>query len=97
MPVGRSHEPGELPDDYIAPGPNQHMDGARALNYARGRFGLSDYLRMTRQRCMINAIAKAADPVTLLSRYQQIAASTENIVSTDIPQSVVGRLRGPRA
>jgi hypothetical protein len=39
---------------------------------------------------MIGAIAKAADPVTLLTRYQQIAASTENIVSTDIPQSVVG-------
>ena len=66
------------------------MDGARALAYARGRFGLTDYLRMDRQRCMINAIVKAADPVTLLSRYQQIAATTQNIVSTDIPQSVVG-------
>ena len=28
--------------------------------------------------------------MTLLSRYQQIAATTQNIVSTDIPQSVVG-------
>jgi hypothetical protein len=28
--------------------------------------------------------------MTLLTRYQQIAASTQNIVSTDIPQSVVG-------
>ena len=90
VPVNGVTSTGELPDDYIAPGPNQHMDGERALNYARGRFGLSDYLRMARQRCMINAIVKAADPVTLLSRYQQIAASTENIVSTDIPQSVVG-------
>jgi len=90
VPVNGVTSTGELPDDYIAPGPNQHMDGARALNYARGRFGLTDYLRMARQRCMINAIAKAADPVTLLSRYQQIAASTQNIVSTDIPQSVVG-------
>jgi LCP family protein required for cell wall assembly len=90
VPVNGVTSTGELPDDYIAPGPNQHMDGARALNYARGRFGLSDYLRMTRQRCMISAIAKAADPVTLLTRYQEIAASTQNIVSTDIPQSVVG-------
>ena len=90
VPVNGVTSTGELPDDYIAPGPNQHMDGERALNYARGRFGLSDYLRMARQRCMINAIVKAADPVTLLSRYQQIAASTQNIVSTDIPQSVVG-------
>jgi LCP family protein required for cell wall assembly len=90
VPVNGVTSTGELPDDYIAPGPNQHMDGKRALDFARGRFGLSDYLRMARQRCMINAIVKAADPVTLLSRYQQIAASTQNIVSTDIPQSVVG-------
>ena len=33
-----------LPDAYIAPGPNQHMDGARALDFARGRYGLTDYL-----------------------------------------------------
>jgi hypothetical protein len=45
---------------------------------------------MDRQRCMISAIVAAADPVTLLSRYQQIAATTQDIVSTDIPQSVVG-------
>ena len=90
VPIGGEPSKGYLPDDYIAPGPNQHMDGERALAYARGRFGLSDYLRMERQRCMINAIVTAADPMTLLSRYQQIAATTEDIVSTDIPQSVVG-------
>jgi LCP family protein required for cell wall assembly len=50
-------------DAYIAPGPNQHMDGERALAYARGRFGLSDYMRHGPQRCMINAIVTAADPV----------------------------------
>jgi hypothetical protein len=66
------------------------MDGQRALHYARGRFGLTDYQRMDRQRCMINAIVEAADPTTLLSRYQQIAATTQDIVTTDIPQSVVG-------
>jgi polyisoprenyl-teichoic acid--peptidoglycan teichoic acid transferase len=90
VPVNGVTSTGELPDDYIAPGPNQHMDGQRALDFARGRFGLSDYLRMDRQRCMISAIVAAADPVTLLSRYQQIAATTQDIVSTDIPQSVVG-------
>jgi LCP family protein required for cell wall assembly len=90
VPIGGEPSLGYLPDAYIAPGPNQHMDGERALNYARGRFGLSDYLRMDRQRCMINAIVSAADPMTLLSRYQQIAATTQDIVSTDIPQAVVG-------
>jgi LCP family protein required for cell wall assembly len=90
VPIGGEPSLGYLPDDYIAPGPNQHMNGELALHYARGRFGLSDYQRMDRQRCMINAIVEAADPVTLLSRYQQIAATTQDIVTTDIPQSVVG-------
>jgi LCP family protein required for cell wall assembly len=79
----------ELPDDYIEPGPNQRMDGARALAFARGRFGLTDYDRMARQRCTINAIIDAADPVTLLERYQELAATTQDIVSTDIPRSAL--------
>jgi polyisoprenyl-teichoic acid--peptidoglycan teichoic acid transferase len=90
VPIGGEPSLGHLPDDYIAPGPDQHMNGERALQFARGRFGLSDYQRMDRQRCMINAIVEAADPMTLLSRYQQIAATTQDIVTTDIPQSVVG-------
>jgi LCP family protein required for cell wall assembly len=79
----------ELPDDYIAPGPNQHMDGYTALQFARGRFGLTDYDRMARQRCTISAIVAAADPVTLLSKYQQLAATTQDMVFTDIPRSAL--------
>jgi polyisoprenyl-teichoic acid--peptidoglycan teichoic acid transferase len=94
VPIGGEPSLGYLPDAYIAPGPNQKMNGERALNYARGRFGLSDYQRMDRQRCMINAIVEAADPITLLSHYQQIAATTQDIVTTDIPQSVVGDFAG---
>jgi polyisoprenyl-teichoic acid--peptidoglycan teichoic acid transferase len=90
VPIGGEPSKGYLPDDYFAPGPNQHMDGWHALAFARGRFGLTDYSRMDRQRCMINAIVSAADPMTLLTRYQQIAATTQDIVSTDIPQAVVG-------
>ena len=74
-----------LPDDYIEPGPNREMDGATALAFARGRFGLTDYDRMARQRCTIDAIIDAADPVTLLEQYQEIAETTQDIVSTDIP------------
>jgi LCP family protein required for cell wall assembly len=90
VPIGGVSDTHELPVAYIAPGPHQHMDGETALFFARGRFGLSDYQRMDRQRCMINAIVEAADPMTLLSRYQEIAATTEDIVFTDIPQSAVG-------
>lgn len=89
VPIGGEPTLGILPDDYIAPGPDQHMDGERALDFTRGRFGLSDYDRMARQRCAINAIVEAADPVTLLQRYQRLARTTEDIVRTDIPRSVL--------
>ncbi|GHE09357.1 LCP family protein [Klenkia taihuensis] len=79
----------QLPDSYIAPGPDQQMDGATALAFARGRIGLTDYQRMDRQRCVLDAIVAEADPVTLLTRYQQLAATTSDIVSTDMPQSVL--------
>ena len=65
------------------------MDGATALAFARGRFNLTDYDRMARQRCTIDAIIQAADPVTLLEQYQELAATTKDIVSTDIPRSAL--------
>jgi polyisoprenyl-teichoic acid--peptidoglycan teichoic acid transferase len=89
VPVGGIPNSRTLPDDYIAPGPNQHLDGARALDFARGRFGLTDYDRMARQRCTIKAIVDEADPVTLLRSYQELAATTQDIVSTDIPRSAL--------
>jgi LCP family protein required for cell wall assembly len=89
VPVGGDPGTGSLPDDYIAPGPDQQMDGYTALAFARGRFGLTDYDRMDRQRCTIDAIIDAADPVTLLSSYQELAATTQDIVRTDIPRSVL--------
>jgi LCP family protein required for cell wall assembly len=79
----------ELPDGYIAPGAAQHLDGYLALQFARGRYGLTDYDRMDRQRCTIQAIVDSADPVTLLEKYQQLAATTQGIVKTDIPRSVL--------
>jgi LCP family protein required for cell wall assembly len=86
VPVGGDPGTGALPDDYIRPGRNVKMDGPTALAFARGRFGLTDYDRMARQRCTIDAIIEAADPVTLLAQYQELAATTQDIVSTDIPQ-----------
>jgi LCP family protein required for cell wall assembly len=94
VPIGGDPGTGALPNDYISPGPDQLFMGDTALSYARGRFGLSDYQRMDRQRCVISAIVDAADPVTLLSKYQELAATTQDIVLTDIPQSVVGDFVG---
>ena len=92
VPVNGDMATRELPDRYIAPGPDQHMDGVTALDFARGRFKQSDYLRMDRQRCVLQAIVDAADPVTLLSRYQELARTTSDIVSTDVPSGVLGDL-----
>jgi polyisoprenyl-teichoic acid--peptidoglycan teichoic acid transferase len=90
VPIGGDPGTGALPNGYISPGPDQHMAGETALQYARGRFGLTDYQRMDRQRCMIDAMLSAADPLTLLTQYQEIAATAEEIISTDIPMSVLG-------
>lgn len=83
--VGCSEESG-----WIREGPDQHLDGYRALWFARARCGpgpvSDDYERMRRQRCVIGAIAQQADPFTLLTRYQQLASATEKTMSTDIPQ-----------
>ena len=89
VPIGGNPGTGELPVDYIAPGPGQDLGGQRALDFARGRFGLTDYDRMARQRCVIDAIIEAADPITLLREYQDLAETTEDIVLTDIPSSAL--------
>ncbi len=87
IPIGGSET--ALPNNYLAPGPNQRLNGGISLWYARGRFGSTDYARMKRQRCVIGAIIDSADPVTVLKRYQQLAASAKDIVRTDIPQQLL--------
>ena len=73
------------PEEWLKPGPSQHLDGYHALWFARGRYGSSDYQRMLRQRCLIGDIIDEADPVTLLRRYQALAKAGKAIVTTDIP------------
>ncbi len=89
VPIGGEPTLRILPDDYIRPGPDQTLDGFTALEFARGRYGMSDYDRMARQRCTIDAIVEAAEPMTLLSKYQELARTTRDVVFTDIPRSVL--------
>jgi hypothetical protein len=44
---------------------------------------------MERQRCMVDAIVDEADPLTLLRRYQALAATGKEIVRTDIPADLM--------
>lgn len=93
IPIGTKEQGGRCtePSGWIEPGDNQHLDGYRALWFARARCGpgpvSDDYERMRRQRCVIGAITEQADPMTLLSRYRQLASAAEETMSTDIPAS----------
>lgn len=65
----------------------QTLDGYHALWYARSRVYSkgSDFDRMKRQRCVVNAFLKQANPGNLLRRYPEIAGAVKENVSTDIP------------
>lgn len=87
--IGGNSTLGIEPDDWLEPGPDQHLDGFQALWFSRGRYGADDYQRMDRQRCMIDAIIDEADPLTLIRRYQALAAAGKELVVTDIPRDLV--------
>lgn len=89
VPIGGDTDAGVPPKDWIEPGPDKHLNGFRALWFARGRYGSSDYDRMDRQRCMMGAIIDQADPTRLVRRYEDIARSSQDMVHTDIPHSLL--------
>jgi polyisoprenyl-teichoic acid--peptidoglycan teichoic acid transferase len=73
---------------YIEAGVQQ-MDGETALLYARSRDFTTDYDRMSRQRCVVNAIVDKADPLTVFRSYPQIAATLQEHLQTDIPAQML--------
>lgn len=75
--------------EYIEPG-FQHMDGTIALAYSRSRTADSDYRRMTRQRCVLAAIATAATPRTLATGLADLVDAFGAAVRTDIPRERLG-------
>jgi polyisoprenyl-teichoic acid--peptidoglycan teichoic acid transferase len=89
IPIGGNTDKHIPPDEQISPGPNKHLYGREALWFARGRYGTDDYARMDRQRCVINAIIRQANPANLLARYEDIAKAGKQLVYTDMPQEVL--------
>ncbi len=63
----------------------QRLDGDLALAYSRSRTGSNDYVRMARQRCVINALVEEASPLTLMSRLPRLLNVMERYMATDIP------------
>lgn len=77
---------------YIGPGKNMHLDGYHALWFARSREGASDYARMARQKCVMNAMLKQLNPVTVFTKFNEIAQAGKEIVATDVPSTEIGTL-----
>lgn len=80
-----------LSGGVIKPG-YRRLRGQEALWYGRSRTGSSDYVRMGRQKCVLAAIARQANPTTVLTKFSRLAATAEKTVSTDIPQDMLPAL-----
>lgn len=77
---------------YFSVGKNQHLDGYHALWFARSRVKASDYERMLRQKCVMNAMLRQLDVTTVVTKFQAIAAAGEQIVATNVPSDQIGVL-----
>ncbi|MER6944537.1 LCP family protein [Nonomuraea sp. NPDC000554] len=74
------------------PAGTRRLSGEEALWYGRSRTDSDDYVRMGRQKCLLNAVAKQADPLTVLNRFEGLATATKRAISTDIPQGLLPAL-----
>ena len=72
---------------YVDAGKNRHLNGREALWFARSREDSSDYDRMVRQKCVMNAMLNELDPLTVLTKFNKIASAGKEIMATDIPTS----------
>jgi anionic cell wall polymer biosynthesis LytR-Cps2A-Psr (LCP) family protein len=75
----------------LEPG-HRTLTGKEALWYGRSRTNSSDYVRMGRQKCLLAAIAEQADPQSVLSSFDKLAAAAKRTLSTDIPQELLPAL-----
>ncbi|MCW2810986.1 MAG: putative LytR family regulatory protein [Friedmanniella sp.] len=77
---------------YVEAGKQRHLDGREALWFARSRSDSSDYDRMARQKCVMNAMLDQLDPVTVLTNFNKIAAAGKEVVGTDLPTSKINEM-----
>lgn len=77
---------------YIDPGENVQLDGYHALWFARSRAESSDYERMVRQKCVMSAMAKQLDPMTVATKFVDLSAAGQDLLSTDVGTGEVLKL-----
>ncbi|MEV4107846.1 LCP family protein [Nonomuraea sp. NPDC049695] len=73
----------------LLPTGTRRLSGEEALWYGRSRTDSDDYVRMGRQKCLLNAVAKQAEPMTVLNSFERLAVATKRAISTDLPQEVL--------
>ncbi|GAA1729566.1 LCP family protein [Nonomuraea bangladeshensis] len=73
----------------LLPAGTRRLTGQQALWFGRSRTDSDDYVRMGRQKCLLNAVAKQADPLTVLNSFERLAAATKRAISTDLPQDLL--------
>jgi polyisoprenyl-teichoic acid--peptidoglycan teichoic acid transferase len=73
----------------LLPSGTRKLSGEQALWYGRSRTDSDDYVRMGRQKCLLNAVAKQADPMTMLNSFESLANATKRAISTDLPQNLL--------
>lgn len=88
LPIAGNTE-GKVPTGYIEPGPDQHLNGYRAMWYARSRSASTDYARMGRQSCLIKAVLDQVSPQIVLTKFESIADASGQMVVSDIPQNML--------
>jgi polyisoprenyl-teichoic acid--peptidoglycan teichoic acid transferase len=91
--------PGEpWTDIQVTEGAKVSLDGRHALAYARSRSASSDYTRMTRQRCILAAMADRIGSMRVVRSLARLSDVAKTYVSTDIPRQrlpdLVDLLRG---
>ena len=83
IPIGGGND---IITDYVKPG-NRTLNGHEALWFARSRKSGDDYSRMARQKCVMSAMVHQLDPKRVLMSFEDIAAASTELISTDLPRS----------
>ena len=84
IPYGPKNPDGSYRNYFDTPGP-MRMNGYQALWYARSRAADDDYNRMSRQRCVVQAVVGQVSATAMLAKYAEIARIARENVYTDIP------------
>jgi LCP family protein required for cell wall assembly len=84
LPIGGDSNHRKATGGWIEPG-RRHLNGDQALWFARSRWSTNDYDRISRQQCLITALADQVDAGTLLTRFPKIAKALGGNILLSIP------------